>query len=294
MNNAAWMWKQRSYRAPEGDDGSSNGGAPGASPETDNGDGPDWASLNDDVPLGADEGGGSDDDSGVDASPTPSTQPVETPEEKPEPEATTPDPAAPKPVTPVQEEAPVKTPEEQAAESAALTKRFEEWRQSEEKRLTGEYQFDEDTAARLQTEPELVLPELAAKMHMQVMQQVVETVQRMMPSMVQPVLQNTTREAEAATFFTSHNSDLNLNDAATRSAIQEAGIAFRKMNPKATPEEAAKGIGQMVRVARGLPTPPPAVKEKASPHRPAAAGARGSSASSKPAANQWSELLDED
>lgn len=294
MNKLHWIVRQ--YLAPAGDDGAP-GGAPAASAETDDAGGVDWEALNEGVEQGADEGGGSD-DSGIDDDEPPTAAFSTPPEENPDPNATTQDPAAPAPVTPVAEPAPVptKTPEELAAEQADLAKRFAEWQQSETTRLTKEYQFSEDDAARLQTEPELVLPELAAKMQMSMTQSIVEIVQRMMPQMVQPELQRTSKEAEAETFFAQHNSDINLKDATHRNAVIEAGKAFRKMNPKATPEQAAKGIGQIVRTALDLKTvaaPPPVPKAKGV-HRPAAAGSRGPAASAKAEPNKWAELSEDD
>lgn len=293
MNKLHWIFKQ--YLSPEGDDGASNGGAPAPEPETNRGDGVDWEALNDDVPQGADEGG-SDSEVVLD-DPVPAEALSTNSEENPDPDATTTETAATPPVTPVQEAEPAKTPEQVAAEQADLAKRFGEWQQSETQRLIKEYSFDEDTAARLQTEPELVLPELAAKMQMNMTQSIVEIVQRMMPQMVQPELARTNREAEAETFFSTHNSDINLKDAKHRTAVAEAGKAFRAMNPKATPEEAAKGIGQIVRVSLGLkstPTPP-TPKAKAGPHRPAAAGARGATAPKPSAeASKWADLVDDE
>lgn len=294
MNKLHWIIQR--YLAPAGDDGADNG-APAASADTDDAGGVDWEALNDGVEQGADEGGGND-DSGVDDDEPPAAAFSTPPEENPDPNATTQDPAASPPVTPVAEPAPVptKTPEELAAEQADLAKRFAEWQQSEQKRLTEAYQFSEDDAARLQTEPELVLPELAAKMQVQMTQSIVEIVQRMMPGMVQPVLQNTTREAEAETFFKTHNSDIDLKNETHRKAVQEAGKAFRAMNPKATPEQAAKGIGQIVRTALDLKTvaaPPPVPKAKGV-HRPAAAGSRGPATSAKAEPNKWAALSEDD
>lgn len=295
MNKLHWIFKQ--YLAPEGDDGASNGGAPAASAETDDAGGVDWASLSDGVEQGADEGGSSD-DSGVDDENPPAAAFSTPPEENPDPDATTPDPAAKPPVTPVQEAPPAKTPEEVAAEQADLAKRFGEWQQSEIQRLTKDYAFNEDDAARLQTEPELVLPELAAKMQVNMTQQIVEIVQRMMPQMVQPELQRTNKEAQAETFFAQHNSDIDLKNDTHRTAVIEAGKAFRKMNPKATPEEAAKGIGQIVRVSLGLPAasaPPPTPKAKPGPHRPPVAGGKGSAGKAPPPTqNKWADLVDGD
>jgi hypothetical protein len=286
MNKLHWIFNQ--YRAPEGDDGASNGGAPAPEPETNDGEGVDWEALSEGVEQGADEGGGSSEV--VLDDPLPTGALSSDPEGNPDPNATT---QEPKTEEPAPVETPVaKTPEQEAAEQEALVTRFKEWQQSETQRLVKEYAFDEDTAARLQTEPELVLPELAAKMQMNMTQQIVEIVQRMMPSMVQPVLANNTSEAKAKDFFLEHNPDLDLTK--HQAAVLEAGKAFRKLNPKATPEQAAKAIGQIVRTSLGLETPAPTPRAKAGPHRPVAAGAKTAPAPKPVTGNKWADLAEDD
>ena len=269
-------------------------GAPAEASESTDEASVDWAGLNGGAVPGQDDGqddepeahqnpDGSDADDDADP-------PAATPPKTDEPPA----PVAPAPVT--QQEA-EQTPEQIAAARAKIEQDFAEWEQAQIATLTKQYAFNEDDATRLQTEPELVLPELAARMQMNVMKQVLETVSRMVPQMVQPELQRSSTEAKATEFFYGLNSDL--DPKLHHDKVLEAGKLFRKMNPKATPDEAAKGIGEIVRVSAGLKTQPKAAvppAPKAKPHRPVAAGGRGSANSARAPVEKtvWADLADDE
>lgn len=311
MNKLKLHWLFSRYMAPEGGEGSAGASAPasdaGESSFTTDGSDVDWGSLSDGVAPG------SDDEEGEDGgAPTPAAKPavVADPTSKPDaspeydddgtplqPKATPDEPAPDAPQTPVEEPGEQKTPEQVAAEQEALQTRFKEWQQSEMSRLEKDvYALSEDDAARLQTEPELVLPQLAAKMHMTVMQNALEAVQRMIPQMLQPELKRGETESKAQDMFFKVNSDLDPKKHLPK--IIEAGKLYRQMNPKATPEEAAQAIGQIVRVGLGLktqPTAPPQGNGSKAPHRPPAAGSRGAAANPKAKAEptKWDEFIDE-
>jgi hypothetical protein len=270
--------------------------APVVESETDEDSSTDWEALSDGVEPGADDGAEAEEVVLPESEPEPAPAPKPKAPEEP---ATTTEPKEEPPTTPVEMPPPAKTPEQLAADSEALVKQFTEWQASEVARLTKEYAFNEDDSSRLQTEPELVLPVLAAKMQVNMTQQIVEIVQRMMPQMLNPVLKSNSREAEAESFFKSHNADLDLSNDTHRSAIQEAGKAFRKMNPKATPEQAAKGIGRIVRTALGMEDPPAAAPaasptRRTAPHKPPIAGGRGPAPAKPMDKNAWSDLIDDD
>lgn len=298
MNKLHWI--VRRYLAEEDGSGTSGGGsaAPAPAAETNDAGGVDWGDMNSDVTPGSDEDG---DEEGVVPDPdAPEGTDGHEDDDLPADESTTDEDPAEQTATPIQPAEPQQTPEEAAAAQKKLEEDFVKWEQAQIAQLTKDYGFDEDTASRLQTEPELVLPELAAQMHMKVMKQVVETVQRMMPGMVQPVLAQTNTEAKANELFYSANNDLNPKQ--HHDKVIEAAKLYRKMNPKATPDEAVKGIGEIVRLTLGLKTQPkakaaPAGKAKGAPHRPPAAGGRGGAASAskaKPASTVWSELAEDD
>lgn len=301
MNKLKLHWLFNRFMAEEDGSGTS-GAAPAPADEPSGSDADvDWGSMSDAEDLGGDEGG---ELTGVvpDSNPPAPPEGIEdestnSPSQTPPQDPTTAQESVQEPATPVPDPEPQQTPEEQAAAQKKLDEDFAKWEQGQIETLTKNYQFDEDTALRLQTEPELVLPELAARMHMDITKQIVQTVQRMMPQMVQPVLQKTDIEAKANALFYGINSDL--NPAKHGKHVLAAAQTFRQMNPKATPEEAAKGIGEIVRVSMGLKTQPAPQaqtgKGKQQPHRPPAAGGRGGAAAPKgeKAPTAWDDLLDD-
>lgn len=291
----------RVYRNEEDGSGSSEGAPAGGSESSSSDSSVDWEGLNDGVDPGSDdEEEGTPPQSKAPAANADDETPPEdnaTPDETPpedDPEA-----AAAKQQTPPEDAAPVQpTPEEVAAQQAKLEKDFKEWHASELERLaTKVYAFDEETAQRLQTEPELVLPRLAAELEMNATQRALEAVQRMLPQLVPQMVNVQQVEQQADEFFFGKNPDLKKYKA----QVLEAGKMFRKMNKNATPEEAAERIGNMVRMSLGLKVVESAkpsqqtAPAKRTPHKPAAAGS-GRAAPAKPAADKdmWSDLASDD
>lgn len=312
-------WVVRKYLDQAGEGGDPGGGAPAPAPAPAPAGGPqgvegggvDWGGLNDGVDPGVDDDGLEDDGSQTPASQVPPVgdgqqgQPkVATPEnpdpDNPEPQVDPeadpnaelqPDPDQPQPLTPEQQE--------------EAKQRYQEWRTAEEARLEEHYQFSEDEVAALQTEPERVLPKMAAKLFMDVQEAAIRSVVQMLPQVVGQVNQTQSRDAQASQAFVNANPDL--GDKKYHADIMAAAKTFRQRNPKATPQEAIKKIGQMVRALHDLPTPQvgepapapapagnrrPAAPPK--PHKPAAAGAAPVRAPAPKTDNVWAGLLDED
>lgn len=171
------------------------------------------------------------------ATETPPAQPATPPSETP---ATT------EPVAPVAPATPAQTPAE-----------YQAWRETKVKELESMYAIDEDSATALLTEPEVVLPKLAAKVHMEVLESSMRAMQAMMPVMMQQVQQHTEINTRAKNLFTSINPDL--VDPAYEPHIMQFGQVYRNVNKTASPEEAARAIGALVRSALGIAqTPAPA------------------------------------
>jgi hypothetical protein len=115
------------------------------------------------------------------------------------------------------------------------------------------YALDQEAADAMLTEPELVLPKLAAKVHMEVMENSMRAMQAMMPVMMQQVQYHTEREGKAKNLFTAVNPDL--ADPRYEPAIMELGTVYRNVNRTAPPEVAAQAIGNLVRAALGIAAP---------------------------------------
>ena len=290
--------------------------APASPPE---GGGVDWEGLNVGVAPGSD-----DDDyvepEGSDGTPasteppqakgTQTAQPKATPQEVPQtpPEGTPTEVTEPpkegeegEEIVPPTPPEPELTPEQKAQNET----NYKEWRASMETQLEERYQFSEDEAAALQTEPERVLPKMAAKLFLDVQEAAVQSVLRFLPQAVTSVQQSSARDTAASQAFLSVNTDL--ADPKYASDIMEQARAFRARNPKASPQEAITKIGKMVRALHDLPpldhkeSPPPAaartgtkrVATPPSPHRPATPGG----ATSRPAKaepNVWADLASDD
>jgi hypothetical protein len=189
-----------------------------------------------------------------------------------------------------------KTPEEEAAEK----QRAEELLAQRTAELETFYRLPEDLAGQMQTEPEVVLPKLAAKLHMAVREAVMQDIQRDIPGMLHGVQEIQRREAASKEAFYSANPDLK----GYEQQVLQVGMFFRQSNPNATPDEAIERIGNMTRMALGLPpkaggTPPPAAPPSAAtpsrpaPFRPAAPGAAGPAAAPAPSGNPFEALAEE-
>lgn len=213
------------------------------------------------------------------ASPTPA--PVAAPTETPP--VVTPTPAAPTPAAPPVEASP--TPD------------YAAWRAQRETDLAAQmYSISDEDASKLLTEPETVLPRMAARMHMEVMESTVRAMQHLLPRMMQSIQHNEQREISAKSFFQTANPDL--ADPSFEPAIMEMGQVYRRLNPNASPEQAAQAIGNLVRASLGIAMPvqstqaaPSAPVVPAVPFTPARGGPGGALASG--AKDSWGQLADE-
>jgi len=184
--------------------------------------------------------------------PTPSTQaePPVTPAAPsspaaaptPVPEATTPQSAPP----------PLPT-SEPASPTSATPQEYQGWRDARIGELEKHYTFSEDESAALLTEPELVLPKLAAKVHMEVLENSMRAMQAMVPVMMEQVKAHSEVQVRAKGLFSSINPDL--ADPSYEPAILQLGAAYRQMNRTAGPEEASRAIGNLVRAALNMQMP---------------------------------------
>lgn len=200
---------------------------------------------------------------------TPSAAPVtEAPKVTPPvtPPATSPVvPPAPAPVIP-----PAPTPPQgKSEENTASQPSYTDWRSAREQELsTTTYAVNDEDAAALLTEPETVLPRMAARMHMEVLEHAMRSMQVMVPQLLEQVQQSNQANTSAKTFFHGLNPDL--ADPAYEPAILELGKVYRRVNQDAPPEVAARAIGNLVRAALGISAPgaggqPPASVQQAQP-----------------------------
>lgn len=295
MNRLLAKLMGRYLRDEESGAGDSGGAAANtASDESD----VDWGDLNEGVTPGADDV--DEEGNPAPSAPTESAAPVapvaQPPAQTPTP-GQTPAESAPEgqqpvaPQTPTEQAPQQPTPEQLAEQNRKVAEDFAKWEGERVATLSKTYGFDEETAQRLQTEPELVLPQVAAKLHMEVLKEAVTIMQRMIPQMVPQVVQSQHADTQAAKDFFDANPDLKGYD----QQVVLAGKMFRQMNPKATRAQAIKSIGDLVRSSLGLPAlaqnptaptanaPAPSAPARQQPFKPAKAGGGGSGG--KPAAD---------
>lgn len=196
---------------------------------------------------------------------------------------------------PAAEQVPPVQPETQAPEVPAQPPATPEAIRAAEmqymQQLQGLYQFDEQTALKLQTEPEKVLPALAAKLHLDVMKTVMGQVRGMLPQMLEVQTQSSALETKAKEQFFSAWPELKGYD----KQVMEVGRMFRQINPSAPAEEAVKRIGEIAMATLGMQraaqqqAPAPAAPNAA--FRPAAPGR---TAAPQAPAGMWEDLLSDD
>lgn len=231
--------------------------------------------------------------------PTPGATPPATPAVAPTPAATPTPPAATPPVqtSAVETPAPVApTPSAPQVEPSPLPD-YAAWRSQREADLAAQtYSITDEDASKLLTEPETVLPRMAARMHMEVMESTVRVMQTMLPRLMQSVQQTEQREISAKSLFQTANPDL--ADPRLEPAIMEMGQVYRRLNPAASPEQAAQAIGNLVRASLGIAMPAQAAPAPASapaapvvPFVPARGGPGGAVAGGQK--DSWGQLADE-
>jgi hypothetical protein len=175
----------------------------------------------------------------------------------------------------------------------------EAWEKEQHGKLESLYQLSEEEQTAFMTEPEKTLPKLAATLHMRITKAVLNSVQSIVPQIIQQHQTMTTTEAEAKNAFYSANPDL--KDPAYEAAILQVGAMYRQMNPGAKREDAVKKIGELVRVSMGLPptgsveAPPAASAAPAAQGRPftPARGAAGAIPQAGVETNEWAQLANE-
>lgn len=114
--------------------------------------------------------------------------------------------------------------------------------------LVDYYKIPDDMAARLPTEPEMVLPVLAARVHQAVVRSVATMMSQQLPQHIGQVihLQKVDREAKEA-FYKAWP-----GLTAYEEQVLQAGAMYRKLNPTASPDVAIKAIGKIVSDSLGF------------------------------------------
>lgn len=190
----------------------------------------------------------------VSPAPAPATTPVATPA----PTAPVPGPSSSEPIT---------TPPETGLDEA---------REKFVTDLSSQFMLAADDADKLITDPNSVLPKMAARVVATAYEAIMRTLGAQLPMMLETYQAGARLKTEVENEFFSAWPALKEHG----SVVENMGRAYRAANPSATKEEAIKAIGAMAMVSLGLsmsppaPTPPapPAPPTSLPPHAPVVGG----------------------
>lgn len=235
---------------------------------------------------------------------TPSTSAAATPPVPPSPapkpgEPTQPPAPAPQPPAPPVAPPAAETPEQKLARE----KLAQEAQEANMKKLEEFYKLGDDLSARFQTEPENVLPILAGRLHMEVLNSARRMFEAEMPKLLHQYQQVQEANASSKEAFYSRWPSLKGKDA----EVLQIGEMHFKMNPNQTPAERLEAVGKLACAALGIqpdaapssgngstsPTPPSTPKAPATPgFRPG--GTQSSNAgATKPTDNPFIQMANE-
>ena len=294
------MWWMRFYKQAEAN-GEADGGSGGSSESTSSSDDSagepvNWAGLDEDFDV---EEVSVEGDSEV-VETTKAEAPVKA-DEQAAPAATPPaTPPVVPPAPPAAEIPPQPAAQPTPAQPGQPPADYQAWRQTRETELASTlYAINDADAQALLTEPETVLPRMAARMHMEVMESTMRALQSVLPQAIQGYTQHEQANTQAKQFFSGVNPDL--ANPAYEPYILQFGEVYRKVNPSAGPEEAARAIGSLVRSALGIAAPqqgvsaPPAmqVSQPAAPVPFTPARGSGTGSAAPAPANPFAQLANE-
>lgn len=166
--------------------------------------------------------------------------------------------------------------------------------------LTQSYQLSKEDRETAMLDPGAVLPQLAANLHARVVEETIRHVHAMLPSALQNITKTSDTESQARSHF--FGKWPGLKDPRYAAAIVTAGTMYRKLNPKASAEEAVDKIGRLVYTTLGQEIPEDvagaAPKKPFKPTNPGGGGSRATTTKSKPKPADdepdWAALADGD
>lgn len=165
--------------------------------------------------------------------------------------------------------------------------------------LSKQYVLSEEQADLLVTDPNKVVPQLLAQMHMNVLSHALRMVQESLPQQFTQHTERALAEQKLNDQFSAAFPDLSLSDKEVNQAVTQAVALVKTQMPKATMEEKIQRVGALTRALLGKPAPTaqavqqpvsrPAAPQPISPSRTAPA----SRSYTAPAKDQWAGLIDE-
>ena len=124
----------------------------------------------------------------------------------------------------------------------------QELRSQAVEQLAKSYEFDEETAAELETNPAKVIPKLAAELQVRVYENVVSTIMQQLPGALDGVVRSKETAARRENAFFSRWPELK---GYKKQTLQMAQM-WRQMNPSASEDVAIEEVGKVAMAALGL------------------------------------------
>lgn len=187
------------------------------------------------------------------AEPTPPAPPVAAPSASPAP--------APSTAAPLPPQAPVAPPVVQAPSPEVVQQAREQWLQQ----LANRYALPDGMVEKLAEEPQTVLPQLAAAVHAQAIEEAVRYGQQVLPQMVEQTIRQRQMYEQAHNAFFSRWPNLRGQDA----LVTQVAVAYRAANPQASVEDSIDKIGRLSMAYLGISPPDPAAPPAPAPLPPA-------------------------
>jgi len=113
------------------------------------------------------------------------------------------------------------------------------------------YALTQEEGDAIATTPETALPQLAARMHVNIVQSLGETLAAQIPQQVLPIIQEQMRAQNAERSFYSQHSDL--DNPQYKDTVNRAMATVRQMNPTLGREQLMDGAANLARQTLGLP-----------------------------------------
>jgi len=218
--------------------------------------------------------------------PEPEEAPEEAEEEAPKEEEKAPEPKE----APAPKEAPKQQP-------AYTPEQIEKARAQAIEQIEKRFQFTDEEREALHTEPDKVLPRLAARLQVETYEMVLAALQAALPALIGQAVQGYQVAQTAQSKFYERWPELNKPEYSE--TIRQVSAQYRRAFPDASPEEAIEDIGRMVMRKLGIKPKTPELKARPTspPPRtyvPAGAGAASArTARQKPEPNPWAELVED-
>lgn len=195
----------------------------------------------------------------------PVAEPVTPEPQAVEPQLPTPEPTQPEAVLPVQPEVQGPTPEQTA-----------QLRTDYLNQVSQMYQLNQEQAGQMVTDPNAVLPQLAATLHVNILEQSLqanrEMIQRMLPDYLGNFLTQREDTTSATEEFFSQWEELRPQ----KDRVMQLATVYRQTNPQATKEQFFRDVGMQSWMALGMDTGQLAAKlapQQPAPAAPAAPAA---------------------